>query len=97
MNRHTAEADTKATEEQELCIACLQPNIPGTDFCAHCRTPLTSYASTDPIHRIHATGGFLRKALEHSRWSQGVRALIKTLVLLTLYLYFHRYFLRHLP
>ncbi len=97
MNTQTYEADSKKPEELELCISCLQPNEPGNDFCAQCRTPLTSYASTDPIYRIHATGDFLRKAVSQPRWNEGVRALIKTMILLTLYLYLHKYFLRHLP
>lgn len=58
-----------AKEETELCISCLGPNAPGTNFCQHCRTPLTSYAATGPLERVYALGDFARKGLRHPKRS----------------------------
>jgi len=58
---------TKPNEEQELCIQCLNPNQPGTDFCRTCGAPLSSFASTGPFERLFAEGHAYRHATEQPR------------------------------
>jgi predicted amidophosphoribosyltransferase len=79
-----AEEGERAKEELEVCISCLQTNSPGTHFCAHCGTPLTSYAATGPFESIFAEGDFLRKAISPGRWKRPVRFTILVLLVLML-------------
>lgn len=77
-------AEPAADDALEICISCLQTNPPGTHFCRHCGTPLTSYAATGPFESIFAEGDFLRKAASRGRWSGWVRAGVVVLLLLML-------------
>ena len=61
-------------QETETCFSCLGTNTPGTHFCKHCGTPLTSYATIGPIEHCFAFGDFIRKATRPGRWSPAVRA-----------------------
>jgi len=59
--------------ELVICISCLNTNSPGTPFCEHCGTPLTSYAATAPLESIFAEGDFWRKAVAQAKknpWKQ---------------------------
>jgi len=72
-------------QESEVCISCLKTNVPGTHFCGHCGTPLTSYAATAPFESLFAEGDFWRKAAGPGRWSKPVRfAVIGFLVFMLL-------------
>ena len=62
--------------EMELCISCVRPNVPGTNFCVHCGTPLTSYAATGPFESIFAEGDLWRKAIGGKRWGRWAKLLI---------------------
>ena len=62
--------------ELEICLSCLQTNAPGTHFCRHCYTPLTSWAATAPFESIFAQGDFLRKAILSRRWNRLIRVLV---------------------
>jgi hypothetical protein len=77
-------------EEQELevCISCLKTNVPGTHFCGHCGTPLTSYAATAPFESIFAEGDLWRKAVSQGRWSRPVRFLIIGFLILMILAFF---------
>lgn len=63
-------------QDLEVCISCLKTNAPGTHFCGHCGTPLTSYAATGPFESLFAEGDFWRKAAGQGRWSKPVRFLV---------------------
>jgi predicted amidophosphoribosyltransferase len=63
-------------QELEICISCLKTNAPGTHFCGHCGTPLTSYAATAPFESIIAEGDIWRKAVSRGRYGWLVRLLI---------------------
>jgi hypothetical protein len=76
------EAHDSEQAELELCISCLQPNSPGTHFCRHCGTPLTSYAATGPFESIFAEGDFVRKATRKGRWSGFVRLMVLVFLVL---------------
>jgi hypothetical protein len=67
------QAQAEAGEETELCISCLKPNAPGTTFCAHCGTPLTSYAATGPFESMLAEGDLWRKAIRGIRGKPWIR------------------------
>jgi hypothetical protein len=69
-------------QELEVCISCLKTNPPGTHFCGHCGTPLTSYAATAPFESIFAEGDLWRKAVRQGRWSKPVRFLLVGYLLL---------------
>ena len=69
-------APDEALEELELCISCLQSNAPGTNFCRHCGTPLTSYAATAPMASIFAEGDFWRKAVSQAKGHTLTRVVI---------------------
>jgi hypothetical protein len=71
-------------QEAEACFSCLGTNTPGSHFCTHCGTPLTSYAATGPIEHLFAFGDFIRKAAQPGRWSRPVRAVVLVFVFLTL-------------
>lgn len=71
-----ATTEHQSPEELEMCISCLNPNAPGTHFCKHCGTPLTSYAATAPFESILAEGDMWRKATRRGRYSTVVRTLI---------------------
>ena len=55
------------TEETEICIQCLVPNKPGTNFCRECGAPLSSYAATGPFESLFAEGHLYRRAAEQPR------------------------------
>ena len=74
-----------AGQELELCISCLKPNVPGTHFCRHCATPLTSYAATGPFESIFAEGDLWRKAASRGRWAGPIRLLIIAFIILMLF------------
>jgi hypothetical protein len=57
----------EAEAELEVCISCLKTNPPGTSFCRHCGTPLTSYAATAPFESLFAEGDFWRKAVRQAK------------------------------
>ena len=63
-------------QELELCISCLESNAPGTHFCRHCGTPLTSYAATAPFESIFAEGDMWRKAVRRDHQGEFVRIMI---------------------
>jgi predicted amidophosphoribosyltransferase len=63
-------------QELEICISCLKTNAPGTHFCRHCGTPLTSFAATAPFESIFAEGDMWRKAVSRGRHGWLVRLLI---------------------
>ena len=52
-------------EETELCVQCVSPNRPGTNFCRSCGAPLSSYAATGPFESMLAEGNLYRRATEH--------------------------------
>lgn len=83
IDRSSSDRDEVAAEA-ELCISCLQPNPPGTNFCRHCGTPLTAYAATGPLEHVFAAGDFARKAASRGRWAGWVRAGVVVLIILTL-------------
>lgn len=70
--------------EREVCLSCLQSNTPGTHFCPHCGTPLTSYATTAPFESVFAEGDFWRKAVSQARWHPFRRVLLFALLFLIL-------------
>lgn len=70
--------------EQEVCLSCLQLIVPGTHFCPHCGTPLSTYATTAPFESVFAEGDFWRKALSQARWHPFRRVLHFALLLLLL-------------
>ena len=74
-NTATPSAD-REPQELEICISCLKTNTPGTHFCGHCGTPLTSYAATAPFESIFAEGDMWRKAVSRGRYGWLVRLLI---------------------
>jgi hypothetical protein len=81
--------EDKPEAEMELCISCLKRNSPGTPFCRHCATPLTSYAATGPFESILAEGDFWRKAVQRTKGRHWIRfAIISLLVLLILTILF---------
>jgi hypothetical protein len=55
------------SSEKELCLGCLSPNKAGTNFCAKCGAPLTSYASTGPLESLFAEGHVYRQAVSQPR------------------------------
>src|SRR5436190_21086325 len=69
-------AQDEAKDELEICISCLKNNSPGTNFCKHCGTPLTSYAATAPFESIFAEGDFWRKAMRQAKGKTLRRILI---------------------
>ena len=78
-------AQDEAKDELEICISCLKTNSPGTHFCRHCGTPLTSYAATAPFESIFAEGDFWRKAMKRAKESLSRRiAILLFLVLMIL-------------
>jgi len=78
-------APDEVLEELEVCISCLQTNAPGTNFCRHCGTPLTSYAATAPLESIFAEGNFWRKAVAKAKGHPLTRvAIVSFLVLMML-------------
>jgi predicted amidophosphoribosyltransferase len=84
-NSTESSAQDEAKSELEVCISCLKTNSPGTAFCRHCGTPLTSYAATAPFESIFAEGDFWRKAVRRAKGKPLRRILILLfLVLLVL-------------
>jgi hypothetical protein len=75
MNTPNPSPAAQSEAELEVCISCLNTNPPGTHFCAHCGTPLSSYAATAPFESIFAEGDFWRKVIGGKRWSRPVRLL----------------------
>jgi len=67
-------------QDLEICISCLNTNVPGRDFCRHCGTPLTSYAATGPFESIFAEGDMWRKATRRGRYSRLVRFLVAAFI-----------------
>jgi hypothetical protein len=84
MNPDTDSPVVVADQETEICISCMQTNPPGTHFCAHCGTPLTSYAATAPLEHAYAFGNFAAKALRPGRWRRPVRMAVMAWVFLLL-------------
>lgn len=60
----TGADEADGDEERELCLVCLEPNEPGTNFCWNCRAPLSSYAAIGPFESIFAEGFIYRAAVE---------------------------------
>lgn len=79
-----APLENREAQELEICISCLKTNDPGTHFCGHCGTPLTSYAATAPFESIFAEGDLWRKAVSHPRWGRPVRFLLIAFLILLL-------------
>lgn len=77
-------ADSPDPEESEICISCVHTNSPGTHFCEHCRTPLSSYAATGPFECLFAEGDLWRKAVHHQRYGKAVRFFLVAYLLLVL-------------
>jgi predicted amidophosphoribosyltransferase len=69
-------------QELEVCISCLKTNDPGTHFCDHCGTPLTSFAATAPLESIRAEGDLWRKAVSQGRWGRPAKVLIVAFLML---------------
>lgn len=63
---HSPEPATDGDEKQ-LCVSCMAPNEPSAHFCAKCRAPLSSYASTGPFESVFAEGAVYRQAAERPR------------------------------
>jgi hypothetical protein len=59
--------DSPGLDEKQLCISCLAPNDPSAHFCAKCRAPLSSYASTGPVEHLFAEGTVYRQAAQRPR------------------------------
>lgn len=57
--------DSTTLEEWELCPHCLMQNVPDTNFCPHCGSPLSPYAAIGPWERLLAQGHIYRTAAEH--------------------------------
>jgi hypothetical protein len=55
------------SEEKQLCIRCMMPNDPAAHFCAECRAPLSSYASTGPFESLFAEGAVYHEAAARPR------------------------------
>lgn len=49
-------------QQQFLCPNCLASIGKLTHFCPACGAPISAYASTDPLGRVHAEGFALRNA-----------------------------------
>ena len=77
-----ASAQDDAREALEICTSCLDINSPGTAFCWHCGTPLTSYAATAPFESIFAEGDFWRKAVRQAKKKPVRRILIELFLIL---------------
>ena len=75
-NSNSTLAQDEVREELEICISCLETNLPETAFCMHCGTPLTSYAATAPFESIFAEGDFWRKAMRRAKEKPVRRILI---------------------
>lgn len=71
----SSSAQAEAGDELEICISCLKTNPPGTHFCRHCGTPLTSFAATAPFESMFAEGDFWRKALQKGQGNKRRRIL----------------------
>jgi hypothetical protein len=56
--------EAPGSQEQELCLQCLEPNPPGTHFCRKCGGQLTAYAATGPFEALFAEGNAYRRAAE---------------------------------
>jgi hypothetical protein len=59
--------DLSESDEMQLCISCMAPNEVTANFCANCRAPLSSYASTGPFEHIFAEGAVYRQAANRPR------------------------------
>ncbi len=81
-------ADSQEPQELEICISCLHTNTPGTHFCGHCRTPLSSYAATGPFECLFAEGNLWRKAVNNPRWGKFVRVFLIAYLLLVVLTFF---------
>ena len=75
-------AAAAAGVEQEVCLSCLRLTAPGTHFCPHCGTPLTTYATTAPFESVFAEGDFWRKAVSQARHHPLRRVLLFAFLLL---------------
>lgn len=53
---------SQAKQDIPLCPNCLAANDPNAYFCSKCGTPMSSYATMDPIASIWARGDTWRKA-----------------------------------
>ena len=85
MNSIVTSSDTEESgAELELCICCLKPNRPGTPFCEHCATPLTSYAATGPFESILAEGDFWRKLMKRAEGRSWGRLAVTGFIVLML-------------
>ena len=76
MKENTCPPVSHSEQETETCFSCLGTNSPGTHFCKHCGTPLTSYATIGPFEHLFAFGDFIRKATRLGRWSLPVRVFV---------------------
>ena len=63
MRDDTLQVD-EGTEDQELCIRCLAPNVPGSDFCRGCGCQLTPFAATAPFVSVFAEGDLYQHAVD---------------------------------
>jgi hypothetical protein len=59
--------DASKAAEHELCVQCLEPNLPGSHFCAKCGAPMSAYAATGPFEALFAEGNAYRRAAEQPR------------------------------
>lgn len=50
-------------DERELCPHCLSQNVPGTNFCRQCGSPLNAFAAIGPWERLFAEGHIYRTAV----------------------------------
>lgn len=53
--------------ETMICPHCARPCPEGADFCQHCRAPLSTHATTDPMGSIFAEGFAVRQAVSQPR------------------------------
>jgi predicted amidophosphoribosyltransferase len=81
-NSNSTLAQDEVREDLEICISCLETNLPETAFCMHCGTPLTSYAATAPFESIFAEGDFWRKAVRQAEEKPARRILIEGFLIL---------------
>lgn len=49
---------------QSICPSCSRPVGQADDFCPRCGTPLTTFATTDPIQSIRAEGEMVRRSMQ---------------------------------
>jgi hypothetical protein len=55
-----------AIVEREICLQCLEHNVPGTTFCRRCGAPLSAHAAIGPFESARSEGFVCRRAAERA-------------------------------